>query len=167
MKGTTSLTHRSFPNLWRREILALLCHFSFGKKDVTKRRDHHGGYVPKMPSSGVPLGTERGRSRLIMEPLGCGKPGGITPSGMPVVQTPRGGRVSGNGTWCASKSSVTQKVGKTFLHHCPGTRGLHPPRTGDPALGLAPQVGGRFSPSAHPWCLESRVAQVREVRPLG
>ena len=79
---------------------------------------------------------------------------------MPVVQTPQGRKVSGNRTWCASKSSVTQKVGKTFLHHCPGTRGLHLPGTGDPALRLAPQVGGHLSPLAHPWYLETGDAQV-------
>lgn len=89
------------------------------------------------------------------------------PPGRQWSKPPQGGRVAGNRTWRASKSSVTQKVGKTSRRHCPGTRGLHPPRTGDPAPRLAPPAGGRLSPSARPWCLETADAQGGEGRALG
>lgn len=57
---------------------------------------------------------------------------------------------------------MTQKVGKTFLHHCPGTWGLHLPGKGSPALRLAPQVD---EPHLHWHVLgeETRDVQVQEA----
>lgn len=86
VKGTNSLTHRCFPHLRRREILASLDHSSFRKKDTTKRRDHHGGCIPETPSPGAAPGTEprcqtppgEGPFPAPAEALGCGKPSGIT-----------------------------------------------------------------------------------------
>lgn len=126
MQGTSSLCHRCFPHLRRRELLASLRGFSFGKRDVTKGGTILGVTSPKLPNVEQCWQSPPGEGLFPAHRRGVGMGAAQRhhPAGCQRSQHPR---ASGNGP----ATSGETKSG-AFLHHCPGTSGLPLPGSGNP-----------------------------------